>query len=148
MDKLCLNLLLVEDDVADQNLILLALKKVSFSYNLQIKTNGLDALSYIQQSVKNERYPQVMLLDINLPKLTGLQLLEKLSAHSDYGTKKFPHVYTVMFTTSKFEADKKQAFDLGADDYFEKPSSLQPYIDLLERSYYSYLAKHQVEQNS
>ncbi|ODN41720.1 response regulator [Piscirickettsia litoralis] len=130
MSKPCLNLLLVEDSTEDQMLVKLALKKVIFPYNLIIKSDGEQALEHL---INNKNPENAMLLDINLPKINGFELLETIQ--QIHQGSHYKPIYTVIFTTSKSNADKKRAESLSVDGYFEKPDQLQYYIDLLNNIY-------------
>ncbi|ODN42793.1 response regulator [Piscirickettsia litoralis] len=134
-----LQLLLVEDDLADQKLVLLALAKINFPYQLQIKNDGEEALQHIINTQDRPDYPDAMLLDLNLPKRSGQDILKRLNIEAGQGSN-LSKIYTVMFTTSKFSQDKQKAGIFGADAYFEKTDHLQDYINLLNTVYIDCMA--------
>jgi CheY-like chemotaxis protein len=72
--------------------------------------------------------PAVILLDINLPKVNGLEVLRKLKGHDTY--RRIP---VVMLTSSKEDRDLKSAYDLGVNSYIEKPVNFSKFMDVAEQ---------------
>ncbi|TVO53121.1 response regulator [Denitromonas halophila] len=114
-------LLLVEDDAQDLRLTLRALKRINVVNEVDVVGDGAAALDYLfcrntyaQRSPADA--PAVVLLDIRLPKLSGLEVLEQL--RQDTRTDKIP---VVMLTSSDEEQDILRSYDLGANSYVRKP---------------------------
>ena len=114
-------ILLVEDNPDDEALTLRALKKNNIKNEVAIVRDGVEALDYLFGSgqyagrdVKD--VPQVVLLDLKLPKLDGLEVLRRVRA--DARTRRLP---IVVLTSSKEEQDIVASYDLGANSYVRKP---------------------------
>lgn len=114
-------LLLVEDDAQDLRLTLRALKRINVVNEVDVVNDGAAALDYLfcrGNHAERDRSdgPAVVLLDIRLPKLSGLEVLEQM--RSDEHTRKIP---VVMLTSSDEERDILLSYDLGANSYVRKP---------------------------
>jgi len=113
-------ILLVEDNPDDQLLTQRALKKYHIPNRVVIATDGAEALDYlfregIHSSRRIEDNPYVVLLDLKLPKIDGLQVLEKL--RGDSRTQRLP---VVVLTSSTQQSDIESAYRLGANSYLRK----------------------------
>ncbi|MDF1613551.1 response regulator [Desulfurivibrio dismutans] len=114
-------ILLVEDNPDDEALTLRALKKNNILNEVVVARDGVEALDYLfgQGSYAGrdpEVLPELVLLDINLPKLNGLEVLEKIRA--DPRTELLP---VVMLTTSNEEQDRIRSYHLRANSFIRKP---------------------------
>jgi two-component system, response regulator len=114
-------ILLVEDNADDEKLTLRALKKNNISNEVVVARNGAEALDYLfgtgAYAGRNLRVmPQVILLDLKLPKLDGLEVLRRVRA--DDRTKLLP---VVILTSSNEEMDRINGYGLGANSYVRKP---------------------------
>src|SRR5580692_10942506 len=113
-------ILLVEDNPDDEALTLRALKKNNIKNEVVVARDGVEALDYLAGTGKwatrdANLVPQVVLLDLKLPKVDGLEVLRRLRA--DARTKLLP---VVILTTSNEEQDRLQGYDLGANSYVRK----------------------------
>ena len=114
-------ILIVEDNPDDAELVIRALKKQNLANNVVHLIDGAEALDFIyglnNYSGRNiENIPRVILLDLKMPKVNGLEVLQRLKA--DPLTKKIP---VVILTSSNEDPDIKKAYDLGANSYIVKP---------------------------
>jgi two-component system, response regulator len=112
-------ILLVEDNADDEALTLRALEKNKITNEVVVARDGAEALDYLFGTGKqNGRVivPHVILLDLNLPKIDGLEVLRRLRA--DPRTKLLP---VVILTSSKEERDRMKGYDSGANSYVRKP---------------------------
>ena len=114
-------ILLAEDDPADQKITKRALKEAKIHNDLHIVENGEEALDYLQRKGKYEDpalspAPDLLLLDLNMPKLDGRQVLERIQKISD-----LHRIRIVVLTTSNQEADILKSYDLGVHSYITKP---------------------------
>ncbi len=121
-------ILLVEDDDADAELTLQAFHRAKISYPLIRASNGLDALDFLFARGKYaERdwhdLPAVILLDLNLPKISGLEVLRAIRA--DERTR---HLPVVILTTSNEERDRLDAYDSFANSYILKPVDYDQFV--------------------
>ena len=120
-------ILLVEDNPMDLDLTLRAFNKKKFSNTIQIARDGEEALAFFPRWEAGEPTPAVILLDINLPKVNGLEVLQRLKSHPVY--RRIP---VVVLTSSRENSDLKTAYDLGVNSYIEKPVSFNKFIEVAE----------------
>ena len=131
MQKNKIEILLVEDNAADAELALLAFKKVNIIEDSQIHVvrDGVEALEYLfesgaEASLHLNHHPQLILLDLKLPKLDGLDLLKKIKSHPD--AKKIP---VVVLTGSKDIDDWTESYDLGAVCFLHKSADFSQLVE-------------------
>ena len=112
------NIFLIEDNDNDINLILNLLKEINLFDNVTIFKDGQEVLNYFYSDVKRTDFflPTVLLLDIKLPKINGLQVLDKLKKDEKY---KF--IPVVMLTSSNHEKDILSCYMSGANGFVVKP---------------------------
>lgn len=120
-DRKQVDILLVEDNPNDAELAIRALKRHNLANNLVLVHDGEEALDFMfcrgQYQGRNQSdRPRLVLLDLKLPKVDGLEVLKALK--SDQRTRITP---IVVLTTSKEERDVLRSFDLGANSYIVKP---------------------------
>ncbi len=108
---------MVEDDTVDVMDTQRTLDRMGLLYKLQVCRNGEEALEWLEQTWPNEsRRPDVILLDLNMPKMNGTEFLEKLRSSSEWkGVKVF------VITTSDEKEDRNATSDLGVSGYIVKP---------------------------
>src|SRR5690242_11801257 len=130
MDHNTVEILLVEDNSTDAQLTIRELKKHNMANNLVHVKNGADALDFIfatgqyAGSREVQHVPRVILLDIQMPKVNGLEVLEKIK--SDHRTKAIP---VVILTSSKESPDIKKCYALGANSYIVKPVNFESFAE-------------------
>jgi two-component system response regulator len=122
-------ILLVEDNPDDETLTLRALKKNKIVNEVVVVRDGVEALDYLfgeggHAGREVTEMPQVILLDLKLPKLDGLGVLCRL--RSDPRTKLLP---VVILTSSNEEQDRIKSYDLGANSYVRKPVDFDQFLD-------------------
>ena len=123
------SILLVEDNADDEALTLRALKKNNITNEVVVARDGAEALDYlfgtgVHKGRDTSILPQVVLLDLKLPKIDGLEVLERLRAHKR--TKLLP---VVILTSSNEEQDLLRGYDLGANSYVRKPVDFAQFIE-------------------
>ena len=135
-------ILLIEDNEDDIELTKLAFNKNKFANQIKVITDGEEALNFVLRKDSTEMdemgKPTLILLDINLPKVNGLEILEHI--------KKDPYVKTipvVMLTTSKQDEDVVQSYELGANSYVRKPVNFQEFVDVVNNLGIYWLAVNQ-----
>jgi CheY-like chemotaxis protein len=123
-----IEILLVEDNPNDVELTLRALKKNNLTNKMHVVKDGAEALEYIfatgaYTSRDINHHPKVILLDLKLPKVDGLEVLRRLK--SDERTKVIP---VVVLTSSKEERDLVESYKLGANSYIAKPVDFDSFV--------------------
>jgi two-component system, response regulator len=122
-------ILLVEDNADDEALTFRALMKNNIESQLVVARDGAEALDYLFATGKYSARdvnsgPQVVLLDLNLPKVSGLEVLRQLRANE-----RTKHLPVVILTSSKEEQDLLKGYDNGANSYVRKPVDFNEFID-------------------
>lgn len=125
-------LLLVEDNEDDAFFLRRSLKQAGVPDPVCHLTNGRDVLDYFSgtgtfSDRKTHPIPNVVLLDLNLPYLTGLQVLEWVRRRPELA-----HVVVIVLTSSSEETDVQRAYGLGANSYVVKPSTSEEFGDLAD----------------
>lgn len=115
--------LLVEDDKVDAMTVIRSFKELSITNNVEHRINGVEALAYLNQA---EEKPCLILLDINMPKMNGIELLEKLKKNEEL--RKIP---VVILTTSNDERDKLESYNLGVAGYMIKPVNYGQFVEVI-----------------
>lgn len=123
-------ILLVEDRADDQILVKRALKGKNITNPLIIANDGVEALDYLlgtgDRASDGPLAPAVVLLDIKMPRLNGLEVLQRLRAEDR--TKRLP---IVMMTSSDEEADLVRSYDLGVNSYIRKPVDFTEFAEAI-----------------
>ena len=109
-------ILLVEDNPDDELLTRRALQKNNICNVLAVARDGAEALAYLENAALHKSLPAVILLDLNLPKIGGLDVLRSIRAHEHL--KRLP---VVILTSSNEDQDICISYDLGANSYIRKP---------------------------
>lgn len=121
-------ILLVEDNPMDLDLTLRAFNKRRFINAIEVARDGEEALAYVARWDAGEPIPAVILLDINMPKVNGLEVLEQLKRHLVY--RRIP---VVVLTSSREDRDLATAYDLGVNSYIEKPVSFNKFMEVADQ---------------
>lgn len=121
--------LLVEDNVGDVLLTKRAVSRMASPVDLSVAIDGVDALSFLR---KEGRYtqaprPQLILLDLHLPRKDGRQVLREVKADADLRT-----IPIIILTTSSAPADIKNAYELHANGYLSKPVGFEGFVQMLD----------------
>jgi two-component system response regulator len=118
-------ILLVEDNPRDETLTLRALRKSNIVNDIVVARDGAEALDLLLGASDGaEALPQLVLLDLKLPKIDGLEVLRRLRA--DARTRRLP---VVVFTSSNEEEDLIRSYDLGANSYVRKPVDFDQFLE-------------------
>lgn len=137
-------ILLVEDNPDDEALTLRALRKNHILNQVVVARDGVEALEWLFGEGPHAGrdvtiQPQVVLLDLNMPRLSGLQVLERL--RQDPRTKLTP---VVVLTSSKEDDDLVKSYSLGANSYVRKPVDFAEFIDAVRQLGMYWLLVNQV----
>lgn len=121
-------ILMVEDSPADSNIIQILFKKEDFPFKIHLVRDGEEALAFLKRTgaYSSAPTPELVLLDLNLPKIDGLGVLKELK--SDAKLKSIP---VIVITSSVREEDVRSSYDLSASCFIKKPRDLNGYRDML-----------------
>jgi CheY-like chemotaxis protein len=127
------NTLLIEDNPDDVNLTMRALAKSYIANTVDVATDGVEALDYLFAKGKFTgrdpgAMPQVILLDLKMPRMDGLEVLKHIRA--DERTRVLP---VVVLTTSNEEKDKIESYHLGANSYIRKPVDFGQFVEAVKQ---------------
>jgi len=115
-------ILLVEDNPDDVELTLRAFRKVNLANDMDVVTDGEEALKYLKEHESG--LPVVVLLDLKLPKMDGLEVLRRMRAAE--ATRLLP---VVIMTSSREERDLIDGYRFGANSYIRKPVNFEQFVD-------------------
>jgi two-component system, chemotaxis family, response regulator Rcp1 len=124
-----LKILLVEDSVADARLIMEVLKEEKILVDVDVVRDGDEAMAYLNRIGKYENtpLPDLMLLDLNLPKKDGREVLAEVKADPELSA-----IPVVILTTSQSEEDILKSYKLHASCYVTKPIDLEQFIQMIK----------------
>ena len=126
-----LPILLVEDNEADAELALRAFRRRKLSNPVYVARDGEEALDYIHRRgrfAEDAPVPSVILLDLRIPKVDGLEVLHQLKQDPVYR-----NVPVVVLTTSAEDRDVRRSYELGAASYIVKPVEFEKFQEVVER---------------
>lgn len=121
-------ILLVEDNPMDVDLTVRAVRRRKLMSEIQVARDGEEALAYIERWDKGAQVPAVILLDVKLPRVDGLDVLRAIKAHSTYCT-----IPIVMLTSSAEDVDIQTAYQLGANSYIVKPVDFEKFMEVAQQ---------------
>ncbi len=122
----------VEDEPADIEIIAFAFQRAGFGQLLRVVTDGQDAMDYLSGAgpyADRQKYPVpcLILLDLKLPKVSGLELLAWLRQQPN-----LRRIVVIVFSSSTHPSDVERAYELGANSFIQKPSDLEANLHLGE----------------
>lgn len=125
-------LLLVEDDIADQHLLLRAVEQGQINFDVRVVEDGEEALEYLKRQGKYAHKdaaprPYLILLDLSMPRMNGKKLLTQIRQNIAWCT-----IPAIVFSTSTRESDIRETCYLGATAYIVKPSEPDRLAEILQ----------------
>lgn len=118
-------ILLVEDNPVDVDLTLRAFRRRKLVNPIEVARDGDEALAWMERWAGGEKLPLVVLLDLKLPRVDGLDVLRQYRANPVCR-----HVPVVVLTSSNEDSDVRTAYDLGANSYIVKPVNFEKFMDV------------------
>ena len=118
-------ILLVEDNPLDIDLTLRAFKKQRMLNPIQVARDGEEAVSWIPRWEAGEPLPLIILMDLKLPKIDGLQVIRKYKEHP-----KLKRIPIVVLTSSSENKDIETAYEYGANSYIIKPVDFEKFVSI------------------
>ena len=131
-----ITVVLAEDNPGDIFLIRRALNAQGFAYDLLAARDGEEAIQYVAEAAAGTRKIDLLLLDLNLPRHDGTEVLACLRAHPNLAS-----VPVILLTSSDSPKDRERCLALGASRYFQKPSNLAAFMEI------GTIVKEVIEQN-
>lgn len=121
------NILLVEDNEGDILLTVEALEEGRIANVISVARDGQEAIDKLEESFQNGQLPDLVLLDINLPKLNGHEVLEQLKQNEH-----FKHVPVIILSTSSSEMDILKSYKNHANCFITKPVEIDEFVKAIE----------------
>lgn len=126
-------ILLVEDDPDEAELALFGFGQVGRHYDIQLVRNGEEALEFLFATGRHanratERPPSLVILDLDLPRVSGFEVLRQIRSTPEYR-----YTPVVILTTSDEQSDILQGYQLGVNSYLCKPVDFESFADLLQQ---------------
>ena len=125
--KLPVDILLVEDNPGDVRLITESFKEVEMPHKLAVARDGLEAIQILNKECKESTDPKLIILDLNLPKKNGWEVLKEIK--KDEKLKTIP---VIILTTSKSKDDIKRSYSNQANAYLIKPMELDNFVEVVK----------------
>ncbi|MDP8220087.1 MAG: response regulator [Candidatus Stygibacter frigidus] len=125
-----IDILIVEDNPNDSRLIKRAFQRTDLNPQVHIAKDGVEALEFIENyfdDPENNNLPKFILLDLKLPRLNGLELLEKIKNNEVWA-----NLPVIIMTSSNEAVDIKRAYELGVNSYLVKPVNYEDYYDTIK----------------
>ncbi|MCU7808961.1 MAG: response regulator [Candidatus Thiodiazotropha sp. (ex Semelilucina semeliformis)] len=122
------HILLVEDNPDDELLAMRALKKNNILNEVRVARDGAEALDYLEGLAEEETLPELILLDLQLPKVSGLEVLKAI--RDNPRTQLLP---VVILTSSDEEKDLVSSYQLGANSYIRKPVDFSQFVEAVQQ---------------
>ncbi len=122
-----ISILLVEDNVDHAHLVMRKLRSFKIANTITHLEDGESALQFLKKARKEQSLPNLILLDLRLPKIDGLEVLKEVKTNPDYS-----NIPVVILTTSEKETDVAKAYHLHANSYLVKPVSFENFTELMD----------------
>jgi two-component system response regulator len=135
-------ILLVEDNSDDEQLTLRAMRQSEVPNIIRVARDGAEALDHLF-GPSSTRLPDLILLDLKLPKVSGLEVLQKI--RSDAKTRSLP---VVVLTSSDEERDIVESYNIGANSYIRKPVDFDEFIDAVRQLGVYWLTLNKTKRSS
>jgi CheY-like chemotaxis protein len=123
MEHTSVEILVVEDNPADLELALRALKKHNLANQVHVARDGAEAIEFLFGASGDAQRPKMVLLDLKLPKVDGLEVLRRIKGDPD--TRRIP---VVVMTSSREERDIVESYELGVNSYIVKPVDFDQFV--------------------
>lgn len=119
-------ILVAEDDADDRFLLQAAFKENGFSDPVYFVENGVQAMEYMLSLECPETFPKLILLDLNMPKKDGKEVLVEMAQHT-----KFSKIPIIIFSTTHNETEMQKCYDMGATSYIIKPDNFEKLLRII-----------------
>src|ERR1044072_8474795 len=121
-------ILIAEDDADDRFLLQAAFEENGFTDKLHFVENGVEVLDYLQSLADSNatNFPRFILLDLNMPKKDGREVLKELKQHTQ-----LKNIPVVIFSTTNNEQEMRRCYELGANSYITKPNNFEHLLKIV-----------------
>lgn len=136
MEKI-LDVLLIEDNLIEVMKMERAISSLGLNHIINVANNGEEALEILED---NQQWPDLILLDLNMPRISGIEFLMILKNNED-----LKHIPTVILTTSDNQKDIEECYRIGVSGYIVKPLKYYDYVDKIQ-TVLSYWGINEIKQ--
>ena len=122
-------IVIAEDDADDQFLFQTAFEENGFTFKIKFVSNGVELVSFLDSCTHagdNTNFPSLIILDLNMPKKDGREVLNEIKNHPTYKI-----IPVIIFTTTKNEMEVRRCYELGANSYIVKPVSFDVLLNII-----------------
>jgi Response regulator containing CheY-like receiver, AAA-type ATPase, and DNA-binding domains len=109
-------ILIADDDQEDRYLLDIAFKEIASQENIRMVENGAQVIDYLNGIPEDHFLPNLIVLDLNMPKLSGIETLARLKTNH-----RFKDIPVIIHSTSMYEVEKEKCLEIGAADFIKKP---------------------------
>jgi CheY-like chemotaxis protein len=125
-----IRILMVDDDAEDRQLLQDSFEEIGYAHSIHYEENGEKALEYLHQCVANGELPELVILDLNMPRLNGRQTLQSIKEHPALKNMK-----VVIYSTSLNPKERDECISLGAHSYVVKPNTYKESLEIARNFY-------------
>ena len=121
--------MVAEDDADDRYLMQTALHETGFKEDVSFVDNGVELIHHLEAIDEHNGtapFPKLIMLDLNMPKMDGREVLKKIKSHDN-----FKRIPVVVFSTTKNQLEVERCYDLGANTYIVKPASYDRLVETI-----------------
>lgn len=118
--------MIIDDDIEDRFLIEIAFKDIGCYGDITFAEDGMKALAELNNALNNHyNLPKLLVLDLNMPKMSGTEVLKFVKEHKNY-----KHIQVVIFSTAISDWDKAECLKYGVSNYVIKPVTYTEFLDM------------------
>jgi CheY-like chemotaxis protein len=143
VDEVLPPILLVDDNEYDIDLALRAFKKQQFANPIEVCHDGVEVMEIVKEWDEGRPPPVLILLDLKMPRINGLQVLAYLK-----GIEKYKEIPVVVLTTSSEDSDVNKAYALGANSYIVKPVEFSKFLQIASQIKLYWMALNSIPKGS
>lgn len=118
-------ILIADDDQEDRYLLDIAFKEIASQENIRMVENGVQLIDYLNGISEDHFLPNLIVLDLNMPKLSGMDTLMRLKSSN-----RFKDIPVIIHSTSMYELEKEKCLKIGAADFIKKPVSFDQMVSI------------------
>jgi CheY-like chemotaxis protein len=122
-----INILLADDDSDDRFFFSIALEEMLFNSNLKLVTDGISLIDYLESTNENT-IPDIIFLDLNMPRKSGMEVLKEIRSSRRYDT-----ICIAIYSTTDTDDQVDRALDAGANIFFRKPSEMEKIKEMIKQ---------------